>query len=108
LAAVGPLPQNPSNSGLRIEGGNFGASETVEITVDWEVAGEQSALYPVTAQTNSLGYFQVWFPGVTADGLCPISVPDGQLQPAQNFSVSATGVTSHKKASASAGPFTCG
>jgi hypothetical protein len=103
-ANVGELPQNPSNSGLRIQGNNFGANETVEVIVDWIVSGESNA-FPLTAQTNSSGYFQVWFPGNTPDGLCPITVAEGQAQPPQNFNVSAT--TSHTKASAAAGPFTC-
>jgi hypothetical protein len=109
LAGVGELPQNPSNFGLRIEGNNFGANETVEVTVDWRVGSEEPAPVPIAPQTNSLGYFQVWFSGNgnTPDGLCPISVAEGQPQPPQYFSVSATGMTSHKTASATAGPFTC-
>ena len=58
-AVVGELPQNPSNFGLRIEGNNFGANETVEVTVDWKVDDEEPAPFPIAAQANSLGYFQV-------------------------------------------------
>ncbi len=104
---VGPLPQNLSNSGLRIEGNDFGASETVEVTVDWQVTGEVATPFPLVTQTNSFGYFVVWFSGSDPDGLCPITVADGQPQPRQYFSVSATGLTSHKTASATAGPFIC-
>ena len=104
-ANVGELPQNPSNFGLRIQGNNFGANETVEVIVDWIVSAT-SAAFPLTAQTDAVGYFQVWFSGVTPDGFCPYTVAEGQPQPPQNFNVSAT-VTSHTKASAAAGPFTC-
>ena len=106
LAAVGELPQNPGNFGLRIEGNNFGANETVEVTVDWQVLGE-GVPFPQLAQANSAGYFQAWFTGVDPDGICPYQVGEGQPQPPQYFSVSATGTTSHKTASATAGPFTC-
>ncbi len=81
---------NP-NFGLSIEGKDFGASEMVEVTVDWKVGDEvpvSSTLDPQT--TSSLGYFQVWFAsGVTPDGICPISVPDGESQPPQRLSVGA-------------------
>jgi hypothetical protein len=107
MVGVGPLPQNLGNSGLRIEGNNFGANETVEVTVDWQVSGEGSEPFPLVTQANLAGYFQVWFSGSSPDGLCPITVADGQPQPPQYFSVSATGTTSHKTASASAGPFIC-
>jgi hypothetical protein len=108
-AAVGSLPTNESNFGLSIEGNNFGASEMVEVTVDWKVGDEDPASSTLDPQTtNSLGSFQVWFAsGVTPDGICPISVPDGESQPPQRFSVSAAGLTSGKTASATAGPFTC-
>jgi hypothetical protein len=102
-AEVGALPQNPSNSGLRIQGNNFGANVTVKVIVDWIVFGSTS--FPLMAQTNSLGYFQIWFAGNTPDGLCPITVAGGQPQPPQNFNVSATAGTS--KAATTAGPFTC-
>ena len=107
LAVVGPLPQNPSNFGLRIEGNNFDANETVEVTVDWKVGYKVSPPFLLTPQTNSLGYFQVWFPGNTPSGLCPITVAEGQPQPPQYFSARAIGMTSHKTASATADPFTC-
>ena len=107
-ATVGSLPQNESNFGLLIEGKNFGAGEMVGVTVDWKVGDEVPVSFPLDPQTtNSLGYFQVWFAGVTPDGFCPINVPDGESQPPQRFNVSAAGHTSNKTASTTAGPFTC-
>jgi hypothetical protein len=107
-AAVGSLPANESNFGLSIEGKNFGASEPVGIIVDWKVGDEDSVPFQLDPQTtDSLGYFQVWFAGVTPDGFCPISEPDGESQPPQHFNVSAAGQTSNKTASTTAGPFTC-
>jgi hypothetical protein len=108
FAGVGELPQT-SNSGLRIEGNNFGPNETVEVIVDWRVGDGEPAPYPLVAQTNLAGYFEVWFSGGSTGGLCPILVGEGQPQPPQYFSVSATGVTSHKTASTTAvpDPFTC-
>lgn len=92
---------------LSIIGTNFGNSEPVDIAVVWSVVGSQPVTEPVSATANSLGAFSVPFTGVTPDGLCPISVPFGQPQPQQRFQITATGRTSHKTASATAGPFTC-
>jgi hypothetical protein len=108
LSAVVEDLISSSNYGLSIEGHNFGASEAVEVTVEWRVGDDDSATYPLGAQTtNLLGYFQVPFTGPTPEGLCPISVPSGDPQPRQTFNVTAIGLTSDKTASRSAGPFTC-
>ena len=107
-AAVGELPQNLSNFGLSIEGKNFGANEMVGVTVDWQVGDEVSVSFPLDPRVaDSIGDFQVWFAGVTPDGFCPISVPEGESQPPQHFKVSAAGLTSNKTASTTAGPFIC-
>jgi hypothetical protein len=106
-AAVAGLPQS-INSGLSITGHNFGASEAVQVIVDWKVGDQGPVTYPLLPQTtNLLGYFEVWFTGPTSYGLCPISVPFGDPQPSQTFNVRAIGLTSNKTASASAGPYTC-
>jgi len=103
-AAVIP---SAGNFVLSITGNNFGSNEPVAIAVVWSVAGGGSGAYPMQAPSNSLGYFNVPFSGNTPEGLCPISVPFGQQQPQQTFQITATGQTSHKTASATAGPFTC-
>ncbi|SDJ57188.1 MULTISPECIES: fibronectin type III domain-containing protein [Bradyrhizobium] len=103
-AAVIP---SSGNFVLSITGTNFGNNEPVDIAVVWSVVGEQPATFPVLGTANSLGEFSVPFSGVVPEGLCPITVPFGQLQPSQTFQITATGQTSHKTASATAGPFTC-
>ena len=103
-AAVIP---SSGNFVLSITGTNFGNNEPVDIAVVWSVVGEQPAAFPVLGTANSLGEFSVPFSGVVPEGLCPISVPFGQSQPQQTFQTTATGRTSHKTASATAGPFTC-
>lgn len=107
-AAVEPLPQNISNSGLLIKGKNFGANETVAVAVEWTtlVSTGPHVLAPLSA--DSSGSFEVWFTGDNPDGLCPVLVGSGQPQPAQFFFVCATGQSSRQTVSASAGPFTCG
>ena len=103
-AAVNP---SSGNFVLTIIGNNFGSNEQVAIAVVWSVVGSGSGAYPIQVTANSLGWFSVPFSGNTPDGLCPISVPFGQQQPQQTFQITATGLTSHKTASATAGPFTC-
>jgi hypothetical protein len=103
-AAVIPFS---GNFVLSITGTNFGNNEPVDIAVVWSVVGSVPVTRPVLATANSLGWFSVPFSGNTPDGLCPISVPFGQQQPKQTFQIKATGQTSHKTASATAGPFTC-
>lgn len=106
-ALVEGLPDS-INYGLSIEGTDFAASEEVEVTVTWKVNDEDFGVFPLGPQTaNILGYFQVWFTGDTPEGICPIGVPFGDPQPPQNFNVTAVGLTSHRTASRSAGPFTC-
>jgi len=108
LAAVEQSPNDSSNFALSIEGSNFGANETVEVTVDWTVGNQNPVTFPLDPVTaNQLGYFQHWFTGVVSEGFCPISVPFGEPQPPQTFHVRATGSASNKTASTSAGPFTC-
>jgi hypothetical protein len=102
-AAVNP---SSGNFVLTIIGNNFGSNEQVAIEVVWSVAGGSGA-YPLQATANSLGYFRVAFTGNTPYGLCPITVPFGESQPPQTFQITATGVTSNKTASTTAGPFTC-
>ena len=98
-----------TNFVLSITGTNFGNSETVDITVVWSVVGwQQPVSYPFLGTTNFLGGFTEQFSGPTPEGLCPILVPFGNSQqPQQTFQITATGQTSHKTASATAGPFTC-
>lgn len=103
-AAVVP---SSGNFVLSITGTNFGDNEPVSIAVVWSIVGEQPAAYPIPVTANSAGWFSVPFSGNTPYGLCPISVPFGQQQPQQSFQITATGQTSHKTASATAGPFTC-
>jgi hypothetical protein len=103
-AAVVP---SAGNFVLSITGNSFGNNETVAIAVVWSVVGGGSGAYPIQVTANSLGYFRVPFSGNTPEGLCPISVPFGQQQPQQTFQITATGLASHKTASATAGPFTC-
>jgi hypothetical protein len=108
LAVVQILPSGGVNYGVYIEGSHFGANEMVQVTVHWMVEDEAGALYPQTpVNASSTGYFQIWFTGNTPYGVCPILVPSGQSQPLQRFYVTATGSTSNKTASASAGPFMC-
>jgi hypothetical protein len=108
VAAVQSLPHDVSNYGLVIEGSNFGANETVGVTVDWQVGAQAPVTFPLDPETtNVLGYFQLWFTGNTPYGFCPILVPFGQPQPPQTFQVKATGHASNKTASTIAGPFTC-
>jgi hypothetical protein len=109
LAVVEALQGNISNFGLLIEGRNFGANETVVVTVEWTVTGESPPVPTILGplSTDSIGFFQVWFTGGSPDGLCPIGVAFGQPQPPQYFSVSAHGQSSGETASTSAGPFTC-
>lgn len=103
-AAVIP---SSGNFVLSITGTNFGDNEPVDIAVVWSVVG-MPTVWPLTATANSAGTFiGVPFSGNTPEGLCPISVPFGQPQPQQTFQITATGRTSHKTASATAGPFTC-
>lgn len=112
-ANVAQLPPSLSdgtvNYGLEIQGSNFGASEIVDVTVDWTVAGQGTTgpfkLSPPT--TTSAGTFTAWFTGVDPYGICPITVGEGQPQPAQTFEVSAHGRTSNKTASATSPSFTC-
>lgn len=111
-AHVEPLSSDPLMFGLLIEGNNFGANETVEITVEWNVTGVIVKTVELDPQTaNPDGYFQAWFTGTSLDGnvprLCPIPVPASKPQPAQYFYVNARGDASNKIASAAAPPFTC-
>lgn len=103
-AAVVP---SAGNFVLSITGNSFGTNEQVAIAVVWSIVGGGSGAYPLQMTANSLGYFRVSFSGNTPEGLCPISVPFGQQQPQQTFQITATGVSSNKTASATAGPFTC-
>ncbi len=110
VAQVG-LPTNPSAYGLHIEGNGFGANEMVEVNVLWQVAGESNS-YPVldangqNPESNLAGYFSVWWsPGL--GGLCPYPEPIGTPQPAQYFTVTATGLTSDRTASEAAPPLIC-
>jgi hypothetical protein len=107
-AGVTNSPNDFSNYGLSIQGQGFGANETVEVAVTWKTGDGAAAVYPLGPLTaNSLGFFQTWFTGNTPEGFCPISEPFGTPQPPQTFTVAATGVSSNRTASASAGPFTC-
>jgi hypothetical protein len=102
VARIG-YPQNQSGYGLYIEGNDFSANEMVEVTVVWKVAGE-AVSYLVeqqngqNPQANLAGYFSVWW-GPDSNGLCPYSEPVGTSQPLQQFSVTATGVTSGRTGS---------
>lgn len=106
----------PTTFVLLIEGNDFGANETVEISVGWDVPGfivYNGALPPQI--TNPDGYFQAGFSGVgpDADGkivpvgsLCPVPVPKGEPYPPQFFTVGAKGSTSNKTADLTI-TFTC-
>ncbi len=100
---------NSGNYGLLINGSNFGKGEQVFITVDWIVGSDPTQAFPLAPVTTdaSVGTFRTIFTGVVSDGFCPISVPFGDPQPPQRFHVTATGLTSNKTASTTAGPFTC-
>ena len=94
--------------GLVMQGSNFAKGEQVAVTVDWTVGSEPKVAFPLLANADPVfGAFQTSFTGNTPFGFCPISVPFGDPQPPQKFQVSATGLTSGKTASATAGPFTC-
>jgi len=96
------------NFGLLIRGSNFGKGEQVSITVDWTVGSDPTEAFPLLANTDSVvGAFQTTFTGIDPTGFCPITVPFGDPQPPQKFQVAATGLTTGKTASATAGPFTC-
>jgi len=96
-------PRNPIATGLYIEGNDFEANETVEVTVVWQVAGE-AVSYSVRDQNgqnptaNLAGYFSVWW-SPDSNGLCPYSEPVGTPQPLQQFNVTATGLISGRTAS---------
>lgn len=105
---AGVTNTDSGNFALFIRGTNFDKGEEVSIVVDWTVGSEATAAFPLVATADSvLGAFQTTFTGNVSDGFCPISVRFGDPQPPQKFQVTATGVTSRKTASASAGPFTC-
>ena len=103
------VPPFGPNYGLFIKGSNFGKSEQVSVTVTWTVSGEPGSIFPLGVFTTDalIGSFATTFTGNTPAGFCPITVPFGQPQPAQNFSVTATDLTSKKTFSTTAGPFTC-
>jgi hypothetical protein len=107
LATVAPLPYVGTNFGLLIRGYNFGANESVGVTVVWKV-GNESSLHPLDPETaNAIGYFERWFTADTVTGFCPILVPFGTPQPLQEFDVSATGYASNRTASITNIQFTC-
>jgi hypothetical protein len=97
------------NYGLLIVGSNFAKSEQVSVTVTWSVDGHGSSVFPQGVITTAAfdGSFSTTFTGNTPAGVCPIDVGLGQSQPAQNFDVTVTELSSSKTFSAKAGPFVC-
>lgn len=82
---------------LVVTGSNFHSGETVSLLIVWTLG--DTATFPATVAATTTGTFTYQFFGNVGTGLCPAT---GE----QTFQVTATGLTSKKKATASA-RFTC-
>ena len=82
---------------LIVNGSNFQSGETVSLSIVWTLG--DTATFPGTVAATSLGAFTYQFFGNVGAGLCAGDIPNTSEQ---TFQVQATGLTSKKKATATA------